>query len=786
MSEPQARAEPGAARGAATDEGAAAGSGPGGRRRRSRRAVKSAAKLLQKEARGILKKHGVRIAAEPADAIRASVGAIDTLRAKDDWHGVEDEAERLDELLHQHAAFARKSAIRETAENVLIAVMVALGLRSCFYEPFKIPSGSMMPTLRAGDHIFVNKFVYGIQIPFTTTVLGESLGHIERGDVVVFRYPLDESEDFIKRVIGLAGDEVRVIGREVAIKRAGDDDFEVLAREPLSERCLDEAGVKTVGNCQLYHEHLDGKTYVVRYVTTVEDRDDLVPKPRTWKVPPGHLLVMGDNRNLSHDSLQWNVEVEAVGADNLLTLKDLRDLTADNQFTLQRDDGVVGLDDGRHDAVTYLASHRSQSHDLTLAVWRKPTLGATAVFETVGSGMAGGRPSTMAELLTAARGGPERDRALELGAGIDRIVSAHDPDQRQAVALLEDLNAVLHLRCGTGVCKDDASLGLLLAEAVAKFRVNDAQDARTLLEAPKAVRYTTHWTGRTDAREHLFERVLVRAGKRDAGPRDRVRLRAFRKPEEGTSFVRDAALWSLGSSTGMATRVPALGEDALQVNRPEGSALVLTDAAREIVVVLECGSSLCAANDELMRLGKIVAEGMPAAAGDRRKLRVLLTSGEIAGVEEQPVGLPELVEYDRVQLEGTVRGPEHTLAIEAWLRPDEGVAAKLAALGTEAQLAPEPGLADGGLMLDRGDAYVMAFAVPASQTVVRLECRKGLCPERDDALALGHRAAAKAVDPTNFIDPAATRPRPFVPRGNVKGRAERIWLPLARFWLPIE
>src|SRR5688572_17564674 len=150
--------------------------------------------MLQKETRRILKRHGSRIAAEPADAMRASLAAIDTLRAAEKWPALEDEAEHLDELLHQHASFARKSALRETLENVLIAVMVALGLRSCFYEPFKIPSGSMMPTLRSGDHIFVNKFVYGIQIPFTTTVIGESFGHIERGDVVVFRYPLDEAE----------------------------------------------------------------------------------------------------------------------------------------------------------------------------------------------------------------------------------------------------------------------------------------------------------------------------------------------------------------------------------------------------------------------------------------------------------------------------------------------------------------------------------------------------------------------------------------------------------------
>src|SRR5690606_15776494 len=131
----------------------------------------------------------------------------------------------------RHATFARKSAFRETAENIAVAVLIALGLRSCFYEPFKIPSGSMMPTLRKGDHIFVNKFIYGIQIPFTSTVVGQSLGEIERGDVIVFRYPLNEAEDFIKRVIGLPGDEVKVQGRNVSIKRAGETAFELLGHE---------------------------------------------------------------------------------------------------------------------------------------------------------------------------------------------------------------------------------------------------------------------------------------------------------------------------------------------------------------------------------------------------------------------------------------------------------------------------------------------------------------------------------------------------------------------------
>jgi len=753
------------------------------RKRRSPRHVRSAARILQKEARRILRRHGSRIAAEPADAIRASVAAIDTHRGHEDWLQLEDEAERLDELLHQHASFARKSAVRETLENILIAVMVALGLRSCFYEPFKIPSGSMMPTLRAGDHIFVNKFVYGIQVPFTTTVVGESFGDIERGDVIVFRYPIDQSEDFIKRVIGLPGDEIRVVGRSVSVKRAGADDFEELVRKPLTERCLDETGAKSVANCTLYEETIDGKTYVVRYLLSAEDRDELLPNVRTWKVPEGHLLVMGDNRNQSHDSLAWRVNVEAVGADKLLTLKDLRDLTSDNLFSLVRPDDVDSAGDGRHDAVTYLASHRSESHDLRLEIWRKPTLGAEAVFTAAQDDLAGARPTTVADLVESAKPGPERDRALEVGAGIDRLVVGEDPEERTAIALLTDANAVVKLVCGGGVCRDDARLGLRLAEAVGKFHQNHDQDARTLLEPPKTVRYTPQWSGRSDAREHLFERRIAKPGSK--GPASEIRLRAFRKPEEGLELVRDAALATVGSDTSRATRLPELGEQAYRVDAEHAFVFVVADPVRDIAVVLECGRQACGSADEAGKIAARVVEGMPAASTDRRKLRVLLTTGDLPGSEELPVAVPERYEYDRLELQGTVRGREHSVEIEAWLKPEEGIAAKLAALTTELGLQADPSVREGGMAGETEDAFHVVFGVAESDTVVRLSCHRGLCPTRDAAVQLARRAAAKAVDPTAFIDPDAERPRPFVPRGNVKGRAERIWLPLARFWLPI-
>src|SRR5690606_15649021 len=91
----------------------------------------------------------------------------------------------------------------------------------------------------------------------------------------------------------------------------------------------------------------------------------------------------------------------------------------------------------------------------------------------------------------------------------------------------------------------------------------------------------------------------------------------------------------------------------------------------------------------------------------------------------------------------------------------------------------------GGYAGEDENGYTFLFGVPESESVVRIRCNVGLCSERQEAVALARRAAAKASDASNFIDPEAEQPSPFVPRGHVKGRAERIWLPLSRFWLPL-
>jgi signal peptidase I len=163
----------------------------------------------------------------------------------------------------------RKSVFREYAEAAAIAVILALFIRTFVVQAFKIPSGSMEPTLLVGDHILVNKFLYGIKLPFIRKTI-IPISDPERNDVVVFVYPVDKSKDFIKRVIGLPGDRIEIKGQEIYIN---------------GQLFKDEYGFYTNQGAQR------------RNPTTKSDR--------VITVPERHLFVMGDNRDHSYDSRFW-------------------------------------------------------------------------------------------------------------------------------------------------------------------------------------------------------------------------------------------------------------------------------------------------------------------------------------------------------------------------------------------------------------------------------------------------------------------------------------------------
>lgn len=172
----------------------------------------------------------------------------------------------------------KKSVVREYAEAIAIAILLALFIRTFVVQAFKIPSGSMLPTLLIGDHLLVNKFIYGIRVPFSGKVL-VPLKDPKSGDIIVFKFPKDRSIDYIKRVVGVPGDKIEVKNKKVYRN-------DKLAEDPFA--------------------HFTSTTILPG---SVSPKDNFGP----ITVPEGKYFVMGDNRDNSSDSRFWGfVETDDV------------------------------------------------------------------------------------------------------------------------------------------------------------------------------------------------------------------------------------------------------------------------------------------------------------------------------------------------------------------------------------------------------------------------------------------------------------------------------------------
>jgi signal peptidase I len=191
----------------------------------------------------------------------------------------------------------RKSEAREYLESILVAIAVAMALRAFVVEAFKIPSGSMIPTLQIGDHIFVNKFIYGPAIPWTDKRVWTSMPP-HRGDVMVFAYPEHPEQDFIKRVIAVPGDTLEAKAGHPWINGWAVPNCYV---GEYSYTEVDQINPQHSG--KLYVEYLENDAYLTLY----DDQGGgyLGDSDRTFVAQPGEVWVMGDNRNNSHDSRMW-------------------------------------------------------------------------------------------------------------------------------------------------------------------------------------------------------------------------------------------------------------------------------------------------------------------------------------------------------------------------------------------------------------------------------------------------------------------------------------------------
>lgn len=180
----------------------------------------------------------------------------------------------------------------EYSRSLFPVFLIVLVLRSFVIEPFRIPSGSMYPTLEIGDFIVVNKFAYGIKLPVTQTKI-LPIGEPKRGDVVVFKYPKDPDVDYIKRVVGLPGDEITYIGRTVFINGKP-------AKQTLLGEYQGEGSGKVMNGASLMQENLGDASHLI-----LSDREKTSQDMNTVVVPDGHYFMMGDNRDHSNDSRFW-------------------------------------------------------------------------------------------------------------------------------------------------------------------------------------------------------------------------------------------------------------------------------------------------------------------------------------------------------------------------------------------------------------------------------------------------------------------------------------------------
>lgn len=200
---------------------------------------------------------------------------------------------RMDRMAREGGDPDREPVAVEYSRSLFPVLFIVLLFRSFLFEPFKIPSGSMIPTLLIGDFIVVNKYAYGLRLPVLNKKFVE-LGEPKRGDVVVFRYPVDPAVNFIKRVVGMPGDSITYRDKTLYINGEA-----VETQGGAAFRSDDVKCSTPRADAKRYREDLGRNRHDILVHDQIRGRNG------QWVVPEGHYFMMGDNRDRSNDSREW-------------------------------------------------------------------------------------------------------------------------------------------------------------------------------------------------------------------------------------------------------------------------------------------------------------------------------------------------------------------------------------------------------------------------------------------------------------------------------------------------